>query len=81
MVRYITVPVEQNLTVDNINDNEIPSYISFRQALLSLAQVIGPLIMSSVFAYNMHYPFIIAGILFLVAAVLMFAYIKIRKSK
>lgn len=80
IVRYLIVPIEQNITVENIASNEITSYISFRQAILSLAQVLGPLLMSTIFAYNMQYPFIIAGFLFIGAFVLMIVYMKIKKT-
>ena len=80
MIRYLIVPVEQNIAVDNIDNSEVSSYISLRQAILSSAQVIGPLLMSSVFAYNMSYPFIISGILFFIAGLIMLFLIKVKKN-
>lgn len=76
MVRYLIVPIEQNITVDGIDQSEISSYVSIRQALLSTAQVIGPLLMSGVFSYNMSLVFIIAGILFIISGILTLFFIK-----
>lgn len=72
MVRYLIVPVEQNITVKNVGEDDMPSYISFRQALLSLSQVLGPLLMTELFSYNMRFPFFIASILFILSSIIMF---------
>ena len=81
IIRNIVPPLEQNVIVDGVNNEDVSSVLSIRQSILSFGQAIGPLIFTNVFAINMNLTFYLGSILYFLAFILMIIYLKIRKNR
>ena len=81
IIRNIVPPLEQNVIVDGVNNEDVSSVLSIRQSILSFGQDIGPLIFTNVFAINMNLTFYLGSILYFLAFILMIIYLKIRKNR
>lgn len=81
IAKNLMTPLEQNIAIENVEEDKFSSLLSFRQSILSFGQVVGPLVLASAFSFDMHLPFYISAILYLVSFVLMLIYLGlIRKA-
>lgn len=80
VAKNVMTPLEQNITIENSKEEDFASLLSFRQSILSLGQVLGPILLANAFAINMHIPFFVAAALFIVSFILMTIYLILNKK-
>ena len=80
VVKNVMTPLEQNITIEESEEENFTALLSFRQSILSLGQVLGPILLADAFSFDMHIPFFVAVGLFVVGFILMIVYLVLNKK-
>lgn len=81
VVKNIMTPLEQNIAIEGSKEEDFTALLSFRQSILSLGQVLGPILLANAFSIDMHIPFFVAAGLFIVGFILMIIYLILNKKE
>ena len=79
VIKNLITPLEQDISIENVEEDKFGPLLSFRQSTLSFGQVLGPLLLANAFSYDMHLPFYIAAALYFVGFILMIIYLSLNK--